>query len=137
MALNVCCFEGVLGRDAQWIAGAEGKSFLSFNLGVSQGKKKGSDEYNPTLWLNCTSSFISEKLVPYMGKGQKVSVVGKLGVPTMKPAKDGKEYMTIPLRVTEVNLLGKSEQQPDAGADKPKPGSAMKQPDSAAADVPF
>ncbi len=138
MGMNCCCFEGVLGQNAKWIAGTAGKDFLSFNLGVSQGKKKDSNEYNPTLWLNCTSSSVSDKLVPYLGKGQKVSVIGKLGVPSMKQGKDGKDYMTIPLRVMEVNLLGTSEQQPAAGADRPEPGAAMK-PDNTLApgDIPF
>ena len=29
MALNCCCFEGVLGQDAKWVAGTAGKDFLS------------------------------------------------------------------------------------------------------------
>lgn len=127
--LNLCCFEGRLHGDARWIAGQNG-DFVAFKLSVSRGKNK-DGEWNESLWLNCTASdkVATDKLVPYLGDGQYVSIVGKLNPIKTSTSKDGKEYHSIDISVREIHLIGGagSESQPKAGEGKPKPGEALKE----------
>ncbi len=105
--LNVCCFCGVLGKDARLVAGANG-DFVSFSLAVSQGKKK-DGTFRDSLWINCTGSSISEKLVPYLTKKTVVEVVGALKPIRTTEGKDGQEYHSIELSVFQVHLVSSAE----------------------------
>lgn len=139
--LNVCCFEGVLGKDARWIASGD-KEFLAFTLGVSQGKNK-DGTWRDTIWINCTSSVVSEKIVPYLGAKQKVSVVGALKPIRISQGKDGQQYHSLELSVFQIHLLGgagdegiKPSASP-AGQGKPVPGSANNRPALSSEDIEF
>lgn len=120
MATNNCVFKGTLGKDAQWRAGKDGKEFLTFNLGVPMGKNA-DGSYKESLWLSCAANNVSDKLMPYLGKGAKIVVIGSLGVPKVTE-KDGKSYVNVPFNVYKIDLCDSADEEPKAGADRPAPG---------------
>lgn len=91
---------GNLGSNAI-IRDANGSRFLSFN--VAHSVKRGDVE--TTTWVGCTMSFVPERLLPYLVKGQCVYVTGAVALRTYK-GRDGSIHAGIDCRVDSVQLVG-------------------------------
>jgi single-strand DNA-binding protein len=78
---------------------------LNFSVADSQGKDK------PTIWWNCQLfGKRAESLDPYLKKGQAVSVVGVISEREWTD-KEGQARKTLNVRVSEVALQGRREQE--------------------------
>lgn len=107
--MNVWCFTGNLGRDAEVRYTADQKSVTVFSVAV----KSGFGANESTTWVLCTLwGQRGEKLAQYLLKGGLVAVSGE---PTLRTyEKDGEKRYSMDLRVNDVTLLGKKNAQEQA-----------------------
>lgn len=99
---------GNLGSNAI-IRDANCSRFLSFN--VAHSVKRGDVE--TTTWVGCTMSFVPERLLPYLVKGQCVYVTGAVALRTYK-GRDGLIHAGVDCRVDSVQLVDGRPSTPDA-----------------------
>jgi single-strand DNA-binding protein len=104
--MNVWNFTGNLGRDAEVRYTAGGDAITSFSVAV----KSGYGEREQTTWANCTMwGDRGTKVQPYLTKGQLVGVSGEVCLRSYD--KDGETRWTLDVRVNDVTLLGKKQDQ--------------------------
>ena len=108
MSLNVWCFTGRLGRDAETRYLPAGTQVLEFSVAVTSAtatRKK-------TIWTKCT--LFGERggrLAQYLTKGTQVAVSGEVNLREWQD-RDGGKRSTLEVRVDKVEMIGKRD---DAG----------------------
>ena len=103
--MNVYTFTGNLARDAKINSTEKGDSVGSFSVGV----KSGYGDKAVTNWVNCSLwGKRADSLAPYLMKGQGVAISGELSLRKYK-SKDGSEGASMEVRVQDVTLIGKKE----------------------------
>jgi len=100
--MNVFCFSGNLGRDAETRYTQSGDAVAGFSVAVNSGY----GDNKKTLWIDCSiwGKRAESRLIDYLKKGQQVAVSGELGTREW----EGKTYLTC--RVNEVTLIGRREE---------------------------
>ena len=119
---------GNLGQDAT-VNNVNGKNVTNFSVAhkeswtTQQGEKK-----EKTTWVSCSLWYESSRLVQYLKKGTQVFLEGvpEAGVYTNQ---QGQTVASLKLRVTNVQLLGGKQNQP-----QPQEASDITEPLS---DIPF
>lgn len=109
MSLNVWCFTGRLGRDAETRYLPAGTQVLEFSVAVDVGY---GDKKN-TIWTKCT--LFGERggrLAQYLTKGTQVAVSGEVNLREWQD-RDGGKRSTLEVRVEKVDLIGSK--RDDAG----------------------
>lgn len=89
---------GNLGANAVRRMTSDGKELMTFNVAVNQGDKE-------PIWFNCVGN-LREKLLPYLLKGQCVSVVGDLSAGMYNNRID------LTVNIDRIELCGKGPEQP-------------------------
>lgn len=109
--MNVISFTGNLGKDSEVRYAPNGDAIASFSVALTHGygDKKG------TAWLRCSLfGKRAESLSPYLVKGQLVGIVGEFA--PREYEKDGQTRMSLDVRVSSVDLLGKRNDGAQASA---------------------
>lgn len=123
---------GNIGKDSKIHAGDEAKrSYLTFSVAVRDWDSKKKEEV--TDWIECTLfGERAEKAQPWLVKGTKVVVEGKLQIPNVWTDDSGKPRCNSRMIVSDFELCGKKEADP---VESPKPDvPAKKELDD---DIPF
>ncbi len=120
--MNVITFTGNIGSDCQTRYAPNGDAIASFSVALTHGygDKKG------TAWLRCSLfGKRAESLAPYLVKGQLVGIVGEFA--PREYEKDGQTRMSLDVRVSNVDLLGKRSEDWQDAAPAPKRQAAPAQ----------
>ena len=125
MAVNSVCVSGNLGRDAELKQTPSGKSVLDFSLAVNEHVGDGKTRAN---WIDVALwGRRAEALAPYLRRGTKVCVHGRLRQRTWE-GDDGVRRSVVGVVADDVDLMGPKEERPGFG----------QQPDApAGGDIPF
>lgn len=114
-SVNSAVIVGNLVRDPDLRATSRGDYVLSFTVAVDDSRPNGQGG-----WDDCASYIDcclygnrAESIEPYMGKGTKVAVQGKLNQHRWQ-GKDGNPRSNVEIVVKELNLLGRKERREDA-----------------------
>ena len=149
MAINQVAISGNLTRDAELRATRSGAQLLSFSVAVNERVKNqasGEWEDRPN-YVDCTLfGARAEKLAPYLSKGSKVSVQGRLHYSSWE--KDGERRSKLDVVVSELEFMSRREgaqpQQaapqwsaPQAYQNPPATTQPVAAPDVYDADIPF
>lgn len=98
--MNICIFSGRIGRDPELRHTSSGDAVLSWSLAVDTGTKA----QPATMWLDCSIwGKRAEALQPYLAKGQKITVSGRLAHEEYQ-AKDGTTKARLRLTADQVEL---------------------------------
>lgn len=98
--MNQAIFIGNLTRDANVITTQDGTALTTFTVAVNRKTKNGED----TTFVGCVYRN-GEKVSPYLTKGKKVCVVGRVNCRAYK-ANDGTPKASLELSVTSLELIG-------------------------------
>jgi single-strand DNA-binding protein len=94
-----------------------GDPILTFSVADSEGRDK------PTIWWNCSLfGKRAESLAPFVAKGGKVTVAGKVSQREFTD-KNGQERKSMDVRVTDVMLQGSKEQSEEQPRRAPAPAA--------------
>lgn len=144
--MNIFCFTGNLGRNAETRYSANGTAICSFSVAV----KSGYGEREKTLWVRCSmfGKRAEGGLVPYLVKGQQVAVSGELSLNEYQ-GNDGQTRTSLEVNIRDITLLGgrsdnsgapnqnhAPQQQPQAPQQQQAPQQSA-QSDSYEDDIPF
>lgn len=103
--MNVITVAGSLGRDAELKYLQNGDAVLNFSVADSAGRDK------PTIWWSCQLfGKRAESLSQYLKKGQAVTVAGSVSEREWTD-KDGNTKKAMNVRVNEVALMGRREEE--------------------------
>lgn len=130
MAINRVTLMGNLTRDGVLRTSGEGKSVLSFGLAVNERyrDKKTGKAVESTVFVDCAMFGTgAEKLAPYLTKGRKVTVDGRLRYRTWM--KDDEKRSALSIAVTD---LGFADYREPSGGDGDDAA-----PELYDADIPF
>ena len=110
--MNVWNFTGNLGRVAEVRYTPNGDSVVSFSVGV----KAGFGEKASTTWARCSMfGKRGESVAPFLTKGQLVGVSGELSMREWQD-KEGQTRSSIEVRVSDLTLLGRKDEQSRGGS---------------------
>lgn len=119
MSINRVSLTGNLGVDSELRVTQKGTQVLSFPLGVSERVPTGDGGWGDrTNWIDCVIfGRRAEALAPYLTKGVKVAVDGRLRTSTYE--RDGRHAKSYEVRVDDVDLMQvrRERQTPQAAAD--------------------
>lgn len=124
--MNVFTFTGNLGKDAEQRFTQGGDSIVSFSVAV----KSGFGDKAKTTWVRCSIfGKRGESVLPYLSKGQSVGVSGEFSMNEWTD-KEGQKRAAPDVRVNDVTLLGKKDNQAPAEgrtqpADRSRPKNAQ------------
>jgi single-strand DNA-binding protein len=108
-----------------------GDPILTFSVADSEGRDK------PTIWWNCSLfGKRAESLAPFVAKGGKVTVAGKVSQREFTD-KNGQERKSMDVRVTDVMLQGSKEQSEEQPRRAAAPAPSPKGFDDMDDDLPF
>ena len=127
--MNVCCFSGNCGRDAEVKQVGE-NTVTTFSLAV----KSGYGQKASTFWLNC-NAWNKDKLAQYLTKGSRVVVSGELNMREYDK-KDCSKGHSLELRVNDLDLPPKASTEPAPGPTSTG-GGAAKYGDQPVDELPF
>jgi single-strand DNA-binding protein len=101
--MNIFCFTGHLGADAETRYTPQGQPVAGFSVAVKQGY----GDRQTTLWINCQlwGKRAEGGLIPYLTKGQSVAGTGELSVREYDK-RDGSKGFAVEVRVIDVDLTG-------------------------------
>lgn len=106
---------GNLGKDCI-VNSVGGKNVINFSVAHTEKFKTAQGETkDKTIWVECAYWTDKTGIAPYLKKGQQVYVEGQPDVRTYT-TNDGKQGATFSLRVSQVQLLGSTQQQPQQQA---------------------
>lgn len=102
---------GNLGCDAEKRKN-NGEEFVTFRVASSYKytNKNTGEVINETQWVSVVSRFVSNGILPYLKRGTKVFIRGRIDVRTYY-SKDGKQHIGINISANEIELCGGSQQQ--------------------------
>lgn len=105
MSLNKIVLSGRLGSDAQLRTTGGGTDVLSFGLAVSEGVKKPDGSWGErTNWIDCAIfGARAQSLEPYMRRGSKVSLVGRIRVQDYEM--EGRKRRSFCVYVDDIELM--------------------------------
>lgn len=140
--MNTGFFTGNLGRDAELRHASNGDPVANFPLAVETGTR-----LTPkTMWIDCSVwGKRAEKLAPYLTKGKKVAVLGRVSQDHYTK-RDGTPGFRIEVSCNEVEFLSinrqdqdqDQEEQPAAAPARPKqPAKQQAIPAEFEDDIPF
>lgn len=113
-SLNKVQLIGTIGRDAESSHTPNGKMVSKLSIATESGWKDQSGEWKTqTNWTNCVL-WGQEGVVPYLLKGGKVYLEGRLQTRSYED-KDGKKIYTTEVVVENVILLGSKAQAASSG----------------------
>jgi single-strand DNA-binding protein len=120
--MNVFSFSGNIGQDAE-LREVNG----SYVCNLSVANNIGYGENKKTLWVKCAIwGQQAEKLHPMLTRGTKVFVSGNLDL-TSYEKKDGSEGYNLDVRVRDIQLLGRNDDERTGPAPQPAPQVAAVQ----------
>ena len=100
--MNVICFTGNLGHDAELRYTAGGDAIAGFNVALNSGY----GENKTTTWMKCSLfGKRAESLAQYLTKGSTVGITGEFTLQEWTD-KEGNKRSTPSVRVNDVTLLG-------------------------------
>jgi single-strand DNA-binding protein len=100
--MNVWCFTGNVGQDAEVRFTSGGDPITNFSVAV----KAGYGQKATTTWVRCAIfGKRGEAVSPYLLKGTQVGVSGEASMREWE-AKDGGKRFSLEVRVNDVTLLG-------------------------------
>ena len=102
-------FIGRLGSDPESRVTPNGKELVNVSVAYDEKTPQGKE----TVWVKVTLSKMFAGLIPYLKKGMKVFISGKMNAPKISP-KNGKVYIDVFAHAIE--MLDKKEQE-----DEPAP----------------
>lgn len=125
--MNSCTFIGNLTADAQQknmnVNGAQ-SAFCTFDIAVNRKTRNGEE----VLFISCIKNGDNTNLLPYLTKGRKVAVHGRIGVHAYAD-KQGQPRASLDLSVFELELVG-------GGNEGQQPQTASAAPTTAQAPTP-
>lgn len=125
MSLNHTAVSGYLGKAAELRYTKGGTAVASFSMAVNERRKQADGSYaDKANWLDCVMfGSRAEALLPYLAKGTKLAVGGRLRQTAYEH--DGQRRSRVEIVVDEVELMNarREPQQPD-GAPAPAPVQA-------------
>lgn len=138
--MNVICFTGNLGRDAETRFTPGGDAITSFSAALSSGY----GDKKITTWLNCSMfGKRGESVAPYLKKGTQVAISGEFQARQYK-TKEGEEKLSLEVRVNDLTLIGgkrddQARQEPARQQQSAKPDHQAKAESFAdmESDIPF
>lgn len=128
--MNLGIFGGRLGKDAELNRRTTGEPVLNFSLAVDVGTK----QEPRTMWIECALwGKRGEALQPYLTKGTKVTVTGRVSLDEYTSRTDGSKRTAMRVTVNEIDLHGGRDQaaQPRQAAPAAGPVDDMEN------DIPF
>lgn len=135
MSINRVVISGNLTRDPELRSTASGMPVLGFGVAVNDRRKnQQTDEWEDyPNFIDCTMfGARAEKITPYLSKGTKVAIEGKLRWSQWE--KDGQKRSKIEVIVDELEFLSRRD---DALAPAPVAGSATAPASIYDTDIPF
>lgn len=140
MSINRCLISGNLTREPELRSTASGTQVLSFGVAVNdrhKNQKAGEWEDYPN-FIDCTMfGTRAEKLAPYLHKGSKVAIEGKLRYSQWE--KDGQRRSKLEVIAEELEFMSRQDggqQQPYQQA-APQRQAPSQTPDLYPEDIPF
>ena len=105
--MNLGIFGGRLGKDAELNRRTTGEPVLNFSLAVDVGTK----QEPKTMWIECALwGKRGEALQPYLIKGLKVTVTGRISLDEYTSKQDGSKRTAMRVTVSEIDLHGGRDQ---------------------------
>lgn len=135
MSLNHTAVSGYLGKAAELRYTKGGTAVASFSMAVNERRKQADGSYTDKAnWFDCVMfGARAEALHPYLSKGTKLAIGGRLRQSTCEH--DGQRRSKVEIIVDEVELMNtRREKQQDEGAPAPEPVQAGSVYDE---DIPF
>lgn len=131
---------GHLGKDAEANT-VNGKQVINFNVAHSKTYTRGDGQkITETIWISCAWWTDSQKILPWLKKGQQVYVCGEPNVRIWRDSQ-GQPNASMTLRVEELQLCGSAPNQNQASYSAQQPSSQTTQEsnvnDDVADDLPF
>lgn len=132
--MNNWNFTGNIGNSAEQKYTGSGDSIVSFSVAV----KAGFGDKATTTWARCSMfGKRGESVLPYLNKGQLVGVSGEMTAREWQD-KEGQKRTSIEVRVNDLTLLGKSEQQESKPSQRQEPSpKRASHGDELDSDIPF
>lgn len=128
--MNTGFFTGNVGRDAELRHASNGDPVANFPLAVETGTR----QTPKTMWIDCSVwGKRAEKLAPYLTKGKKVAVLGRISQDNYTK-RDGTPGFRIEVSCNEVEFLGGRQQEQDQGD---QPAAAPARPKQSAQQHPI
>lgn len=125
MSINSVCISGFLTRDPELRMTSGGTQVLSFGVAVNDRRRNpqtGEWEDYPN-FVDCTMfGTRAEKIAPYLAKGAKVAVDGKLRYSSWE--RDGQKRSKLEVIVEEIEFLSRSGEARTAAPYDPQPAYA-------------
>ena len=111
-SINVAVISGNLTRDAEERTTAGGMSVVTFSVAVNERRKNQRGEWEDVAsYIDCTIfGNRAHALTPYLTKGTKVMVSGKLRQSSWE-AKDGSKRSKVELIADEIELAGQKQER--------------------------
>ena len=108
--MNIFCFTGNLGRDAEMRQTQSGTPICSFSVAV----KSGYGDREKTDWVNCALfGKRAGKLAQYLTKGTQVAITGELTL-NEYTNKDGLSKASLQVNVGDITLMGGGSRETNA-----------------------
>ena len=108
---------GYLGKDAE-TKSINGKTVIEFSVAHSEkGKDSNGNATSKSVWVSCSQWSDNTKLVPYLLKGTQVFVEGN-GELRQWTTNDGKIGSNLSLKVTNIQLIGNSNNQSQGSSEQ-------------------
>ena len=114
--MNKIIIIGNLGRDPEMRYSPSGQPMTSFSVASSRRYTTAAGEQREeTEWFNCTAfGRLADTCNQYLARGRQVYVEGRLRS-RQYDRRDGTPGFSLDVNVTEVQFLGRREDQPDGG----------------------
>lgn len=111
---------GNLGSDAT-IIDSNGSKFASFSIAVNENyKNKEGQKVEKTTWVKCILNDANHGAIPFIKKGNKIFVQGKLSVRKYKLDGSDETQIQVTCNVANLELLGSTNNTPNANDGMPQ-----------------
>lgn len=131
--MNIFIITGNLGNDAEQRYTQGGDSIVSFSVPA----KSGFGDKSVTSWIKCSMfGKRGESVLPYLKKGQLVGVQGEFAAREWQD-KEGQKRISNEMRVNDLQLLGKSSQEPSQRQEQAPKAKTVSHGDTLDSDIPF
>ena len=113
--MNKVIIIGNLGRDPEMRYSTSGNPMTSFSVATNRRYTVNGEQREQTEWFNCTAyGRLADTCNQYLSRGQQVYVEGRLSTRQYE-RRDGGAGFSLDVFVTDVQFLGRRDEQPDAG----------------------
>lgn len=112
MSINSATISGNLTKDAELRTAASGMAVLKFRVAVNERVKEGEEWKDKAYFFSATMfGKRAEAIAPYMLKGTKVAISGKLRIDEWEQ-RDGSKRTDVGIIVDDVDIMSKRQEQP-------------------------